>query len=364
MANKLKHIFSNKMFDLSGKIQFKDNEAHRKFLEALKIVQDEGREVEVEGIASLRTGLKDGKMEYPVDEREGFDQFIITPSTEDVPFEVDTEYGKKTVLLKRLQTTDKVILRTEKKEIVYLEIAFLKKSRENTFTYRMQPQQAANISDIIESYGTTLAFINMLFSNESEQVEPEEFISNMKKRFENLEAFFKRLHSIEQEFQITVNPADLNDTVEDAEDVNELYVLLVQKKIVRLNARLNATDATKIVMKQPARELEIGSQIDLTFQGNPEYTIYGQKIEIHTANLLSNAVVKEIVDGEDGAVKILYGDTDSQPMYISFSGYKTAEEAQREVKSIMKHKERYAGALTVGETLGEEIYFQENKNVI
>lgn len=38
-----------------------------------------------------------------------------------------------------------------------------------------------------------------------------------------------------------------------------------------------------------------------------------QTVTLHTANLLVNALVKDIQECDDGTVKILYGDTDSKP---------------------------------------------------
>ena len=57
-------------------------------------------------------------------------------------------------------------------------------------------------------------------------------------------------------------------------------------------------------------------------------------------------MVKDIQKCDDGTVKILYGDTDSKPMYISFSAFKTSQEAKRELDTILEHDEIYVNALT------------------
>lgn len=71
-----------------------------------------------------------------------------------------------------------------------------------------------------------------------------------------------------------------------------------------------------------------------------------QTVTLHTANLLVNALVKDIQESDDGTVKILYGDTDSKPMYISFSAFETSEEAKQESDTILQHDEIYVNALT------------------
>lgn len=142
--------------------------------------------------------------------------------------------------------------------------------------------------------------------------------------------------------------------------VEELYLLLIEKKIVRMDAKLTSTDSTGITLASKERALEIGQAIDLTFTGDITYSIYEQNITIYTANLLSNAKIKEISETENGEVRILYDDTDSMPMYISCTGHKTSNEAKEESSLIMRDKERtqkYREALTVS-----EYYRQESGN--
>ena len=70
-----------------------------------------------------------------------------------------------------------------------------------------------------------------------------------------------------------------------------------------------------------------------------------QTVLLHTANLMVNALVKDIQKNDDGTVKILYGDTDSRPMYIAFSAFRTIEEAEQEMNNIMANNEVYENAL-------------------
>lgn len=351
MSNKLKDIFSNKMFDLGGNLYFQDSESHRKFLEALQIVQNEGREVEVKGVSSLTTKVRDGEMEYPFLEHKELTQFIIAPSTEDVPFVLNTEYGEKTVLFKRYQTTNEIILETDGNEVVYFKIAFIKNTSNITFTYRTQPHFAKTVKDIVENYNTAIALLNTIFINKDSQDLPNNYalIYNMRESFCGSESFFKRLYFVEQELELFLQPTQINDTENDEREVDELYLLLIEKKVIRLNAKLNETESTGLIMKSVAHNLKVGSKIDLTFLGESEYTVYGQKISVHTANLLSNAIIKVVKEGEDGTVKALYGDTDDRPMYISYTGFKTIDEAKQEMETIMEHKEKYIEALTLNE---------------
>lgn len=65
--------------------------------------------------------------------------------------------------------------------------------------------------------------------------------------------------------------------------------------------------------------------------------------------IVSNAIVKKIERIENNKETILYGDEDSRPMYISYRGFKTENEAKKEMEKIMHHKQLYVDALTVSD---------------
>ncbi len=97
MSNKLRNIFSNKMFEMGLSLNFLDKEAHDEFLNALKIAQDEGRAVEVKGISSICTNVKDGDVMYPLMIENVVDHVMIGPSIEPVELTIDTVFGKRTL---------------------------------------------------------------------------------------------------------------------------------------------------------------------------------------------------------------------------------------------------------------------------
>ena len=56
---------------------------------------------------------------------------------------------------------------------------------------------------------------------------------------------------------------------------------------------------------------------------------------------------------EDGQLKVHYGEKESEPMYISYKGFLTEEEACEEHKTMMDHKEEYVNAKTVDQYMQE-----------
>ncbi|MDU7338717.1 MAG: hypothetical protein E7L17_11450 [Clostridium sp.] len=362
MPNKLKDIFSSNMLDIGGKIEFHDNKSYKIFLDALQLVQDEGKAVNIEGISSVSTAVKDGEIEYPISQNIIPTKFIIGPSIEDLTITLETEYGKKTINFKLYQTTHEIVLETDKNEIVYFKFNYNKITSNFTFTYIAQPRHANKINTIVEKFSTAKKLLNILFlvkenkylSNENAFFKTKDEDTIIQTAMESImrsELFFKRLYSVEQELDLLISPSQLNDSENDRKELEELYLLLVEKKVIRLNAKLDASQTTEIRMVTEAIKLEVGSKIDITYIGESEYSIYGQNICVHSVNLISNAITKEIKKSENGITELLYGDTDNRPMYLSYTAYKTKDEAKKEMEVIMEHKEKYTDALTLNEQI-------------
>lgn len=352
MANKLKDIFSNKTVDMGGKIRFETPEAYKKFLEALEIVWEEGKAVEVEGVSSISTQMKTGKYVYPFLEDNKIDKVVVAPSTESVPILLKTELGERTLQLRRYHTTKEIVVETESKAIVYMKLKVKKGTNENTFSYRVQPELANTIKEIIENYTIAIEFINYLFRKDAPGTKEElDLISKTKSYFSEALDFYKRVQKIEKEFDLQFDPKLKNEKGNDEQEAEELYYLLYEQEAFRYNAKLTSDGGIDVAIKLNEAKLAIGSKLELTFKNKAEFDIYGQTISIFTANLLANAVVKDIKEEENGNTKIWYDDTDTEPMYISYTGFKTEAERDCELDSLMKHPKKYIEAVTVEDYL-------------
>lgn len=352
MSNKLKDIFSNKRIEFKGTIGFKDNESYKKFFEALEIVQNEGHAVKVDGIFSFASEVINGEIEYPFIGESELSETIIEPTINNIKITLDTEYGKKTVLFKYYSTIKEIIFETSDKEIIYFKIIFIKNTSNLTFTYKLQHKFAKTIKDISESYNTAIKLLEKIFDIEKIESSSTNIMSiyEMKNSFLVSEEFFKKLYLVEQELQIFFDPSQIDKTENAERELDELYLLIVEKKVIRINAKLNNPESILTPIESKASKLEIGTKLYMTFLGDLKYIICGQKILIYTANLISNAIIKEIKE-ENDTIKVLYDDTDSQPMYISYTGFKTNDEAKQERDNIITHKEKYENALTINEYL-------------
>ena len=349
MPNKLKEIFSDDMFNMSGTLHFRNGEAYKNFLSALEIVYAEGRVVPVEGVTSVSTTVGHLGTKFPLEEQTNITQFLVGPAVEPVPITLDVDGKEKTITLLRSRTKDKVSLRSEPDSIVAFNITFLLGENKHTLNYKTQFEKAKSIGEVADSFGIAAALLAH-FYNREETTSSESAnisISDIKEYFRRYTSFFRHLSAIESKLAISISPDLLKAlSLEEQQDIDELYLLLCEKKVVRLSAKLTSISSTAVTMNNAEASLSIGDKIALTFVGSIEFNFLKQSVTLHTANLLINALVKDIQECDDGTVKVLYGDTDSKPMYISFSAFQTSEEAKQESETIMQHESIYVNALT------------------
>ena len=349
MANKLKEIFSDDSYNFDGTLHFRDNTAYRDFLSALEIVQTEGRVVPVDGVTSVTTKISHQGAKFPLEEHSNISEFFIGPSVEEVPVQLNVNGCEKTLTLLRSRTKDKALLWSNPNSVVSFSFVLIPSENKHTISYRIQFEKAETVEDLADSFGLAAALLTKFYKPEDN--EPKETgkvsISDLKKYFHCFESFFRRLIALEKELDLSIAPELLsNIPSEEQQTIDELYLLLCERKVVRLNAKLTSTDSTMISMNQNTDTVCVGSPVMLTILNTMEFHFLQQTAILHTANLLADAVIKEIRESPDGSIKILYGDTDSKPMYIAFSAFKTPEEAKQELDSLMQHIDTYENAQT------------------
>lgn len=349
MSNKVKDIFSDDMFNINGTLRFSNDEAYKNFLAAMEIAYAEGRVVPVEGVTSVATTVGHQSTKFPLEEHTNITQFFVGPAVEPVPISLDVCGEEKIITLLRSRIKDRIVLRSEPESIVTFNFTFLLGENRHTVNYKVQFEKAKSIKEVADSFSLATALLNRLYRQEDNA--PSESgkvsLSNVKEYFRCYSSFFKRLSSIEDRLGLSISPELLNDLPrEEQQDIDELYLLLCENKVVRLNAKLTSSNSTSVAMNSIDTPLNIGQKIALTFLSTIEFSFLKQTVTLHTANLLVNAHVKEIQKDDDGTVKVLYGDTDSKPMYIAYSAFETKEEATREADCILQHDKTYINALT------------------
>lgn len=349
MPNKLSEIFSDDMFNINGKMRFKDEEAYKNFLSALEVVQKEGRVVPIEGVTSIVTEIQTQGQKYPLQEHTNISELVVGPSVEEVNIDVDVAGEKKILKFRRYAISEGVVLETAEESIIYFKFVFRKDgSSRHNLTYKVQFELANSVQEIINASDLALSLMNRLYSDNDLKASGDEglLLMETKKRFKFFSNYFGRVAAVELALGLNFEPKYLKDiSYENQNDIEELFILLCKKEVVRINEKVKSS---KITLASPEKDsdLIVGLEVKLRFIGTIEYQLFGHSITLYSANLLKNAVVKEIRESEEG-IQVFYGDTDAKPMYISYSAYLTEEEAQEESNIILEHEEEYDKAKTI-----------------
>ena len=354
MPNLLKSIFSNDDIKYEGTLVFKDHDSQKRFYEALETAYKEGRAVNVDGIESISTNVNSNDSSYPIEAHDQICKFMVFPSFDYLPFEVTVDGEKKSITLIRKDLRDRIVLETVPNSVVTLSLSFLKENIHKAhISFTKHYENAKTVKDVSEGLIIAVSVLSFFFgkgntsSTEKESITLPDVIDH----FQLSSVLFERLSAIEEELEIAIPPAALNSiTNENIADINELFVLICQKKAMRTSFKLTSMDAANLLKNEESKKPLLGSELFLTFMGKLDYELFGKTISLHTVCAAINAVVKEIIYGE-GTVKIIYGDTDTKPMYVSIKAFKTEDEATIEAADAMSHKEDYITAKTCREYL-------------
>ena len=187
------------------------------------------------------------------------------------------------------------MLETAKNEVIYLKLLFSEITQRVNITYQIQYQYADSVSEIVSELNALICFLFKFYpSSTGKETNGEE--SKVKKIFQYLhytKGFMSRLCEVENKLGLRFSPTALHSiSSEDQQEVAELFLLLCKEIPLRLNARINSTNATNVKMTDIQKELTVGSKIALVFVSDTVYDLLGQSFKIYTANAVFNAIIK------------------------------------------------------------------------
>ena len=347
MANKLRDIFSNNPPEYKSTLRFQDDDSYRSFRAALEAVEKDGNVVPVDGIESISMYLQDHGIRLPLNQSTEVSQFVIGPASESFKYSVTWDGQEKVYNFKRYKISSGIVLETEKNSVVYLKLVFSENEQKVKITYQIQYQYAKSTNEISYELKACISFLSKFYAPTKEKgaVQEANEIKDILRCLRYAEGFISRLTAVGCELGITFSPSQLDSmSDEDQMGVEELYLLLCKRIPLRLNAKINSTDASNVEIVEVQREPLVGSHIALVFEREVPYDLLGVQFTIYTANAVINAVVKDI-QSDGKKTTVYYGDTDSQPMYIVYTAYLEENLARVEASRNLSSDSRYIEAL-------------------
>ena len=165
-----------------------------------------------------------------------------------------------------------------------------------------------------------------------------EQLLKIRKQFKQSSDYYQRIRelldvfSIEVDSKTAINESNPNFVIE------EMYLLLVQKKIIKKNDKLNYISTADVETPQVGQEL-FASYIDKCV-----FSFANQNRNFYIVKCVFGARIKSIEEFEDGKKTIYFEEKKDKPMFMSYSAYLTEEEAQFEIEHIMDKHEEYIHA--------------------
>lgn len=352
MANKMKSIFSHDAIEKRQNIEWKNNEVYKCFSQAVQEAYKSGEWETVEGEVIGQIVAKIGNSFYPISEKKELTELKIrlTPQVVPIPLKAQNEE----IYADFYYAKDKIIIESANK-VIELKITLFQDDTVNV-EYKCFFNKVKETNDIVKSFDSTIAILNYIFKEDDvSNVEKNDDLMKVKdliNQFQNSQVFWERMDELEKFLGQKFDLSQIEISDDTLNLVEQLYYLLVKKKIIRLAAKLSNGKLEGIKTKGTNDSFKEGDSFSMTFFNSSEYTLAGKKIKVYTVNYLSDAIIKEIhKDGEE-IVEVIYGDLDVSPMYISFTGFLEDADAKKEYNRINGSDERrkeYQNALPLSE---------------
>lgn len=349
MGNILKDIFSSEEPQYGGTIKFVNSEAYHDFLKALSTVNDEEKGVEISGVDSMETFIETNAGKQILNDFGEIIQLFIALSTEQAPYEVSTDFGRYTFDFERLVKKDEIVLKNNTDAIVHIRVVLKLKEGKVNITYKTNPHIAETIESIIYSYNATRYLIKSFLKPATSNNEVNKAIGF----FREYESFWKRVHELEKLLNIHFLPKNINDSLEDRRDIEQLYLLLIKKMPIRENLR-DISLSIKHNEFSFEKGLKEGDKFGITLNEAYEYEVYGEKLSIFFATFIFNAIVDRIDDNQEKREYVIKCvGTDSEPIYKVYEGFKTLDEAETALNDLNEFNGNLANAKTLNDIMHE-----------
>ena len=176
-----------------------------------------------------------------------------------------------------------------------------------------------------------------------------EHLQGIKKALRFTYRFYMQLCALEKVLQRVIKPTDIEASIDEMAKVNELYLLLVQKIPLHFDGQINVTENNSVnLISNPGATLEVGKEILITFYREQDVSFCGISVHLYFVNILKHAIIKKIID-EGEQKRLIYGETDSNPMQLFFTAFLSEQEAAEEHANAKDKEAEYTKARTAAD---------------
>ena len=207
--------------------------------------------------------------------------------------------------------------------------------------YNVDMEKAKNINDLLEEYERMEAIIDLFFKKDVENKELEEL-----RRWLTVSInYFRRFQKVLSTLKIKDEKINIKEAEEKEFLIEKLYLLLIENGKIRSNQKIKSINDVEI------DKAVIGEPIFVVYVNEQNIDLFGNVITFYMVSSIFIAIAEDIKKDENGKKKLLFSDTDSNPMYRVYSGFLNKKEAEKEEKRVINKIEEYKEAKTLEEYL-------------
>lgn len=351
MGNLLKEIFNDNQAKNFLKIKFKNVEALKKARENLKKYGRSEFSIEEAGVYSGNENnvvplLTIENANGTIYKRYEKIFCIPEPFNEDIKYRVKITGGSDNPCI-QFNSVENSILKSDleysrEKESLHIE-------------YKATPWNGKSIDQLISHYVaflSFLAFVNMDSPlSEINEENGADFFASCYTWFFRALRFFLQCRAVFNELQLTVEQQFFKSLEDEdlfkeiQEDISVIYWSLIKNQPLRLEGRIQSLNAqVKWHQKKQASNFW-DEKITLTNCDKVDFKLGSALFSLKRGWIFFNTRVKKIIKGKENRDKVIYGDTDSEPMYAVLKLYRSDDTINSD--QIIEYEAEYRNAQTI-----------------
>lgn len=341
MRNRLRELFDDSHDEYSIKIKFIDSAMGREFEKKLEELNATGIAQEINGVEQIESSLKDGENNYSIKKHPHVEKVIIGVSKELVEIPISIQGREQKYIFEKQKLRDKIVIETKDATVIKMRFEWGEIEKKLEFQYNVDMEKAKNINDLLEEYERMEAVIDLFLKKDVENKELEEL-----RRWLTVSInYFRRFQKVLSTLKIKDEKINIKEAEEKEFLVEKIYLLLIENGKIRSNQKIKSINDVEI------DKAVIGEPIFVVYVNEQNIDLFGNVITFYMVSSIFNAIAEDIKEDENGKKKLLFSDTDSNPMYRVYSGFLNRKEAEKEEKRVIKKVEEYKEAKTFEEYL-------------
>ena len=340
MGNRLRELFDDSHDEYALKIKFTDSEMKEEFRKKLEALNDTGIAQEINGVEQIESSLKDGANNYPIKKHTNLEGVSIDKPKERVVIPISIHGIEQEYILEKQELRDKIVIETKDAIVIKMRFKWYVREKKLEFQYNVNMEKAENINDLLVEYERMEAVIDLFFKKDVENRE----LAKLRRWLVVSINYFKRFQKVLSTLKIKDEKINIKEAEEKEFLIEKLYLLLIENGKIRSNQKIKSINDVEI------DRTVIGEPIFVVYVNEQNMDLFGNNFTIYVVSSIFNAIAEEIKE-ENGKKKLLFSDTDSNPMYRVYSWYLDKKSAEKEEESVIYKIEEYKAAKTLEEYL-------------